>query len=305
MSIHFNPQRQLEQDIHLTLFDPMPLLPWYQREFPHELELFKWGGIHPEIQTPLRNPYTGNAETRDFRNIGEHCLAVAELARFLAEGLEAQGILTKEQVRHTISRALLHDVAKPYEIMRLEAEKLGLVREVHGEKALSELSSMLQQAGVAPKLADAIAFTGEEAGHCAIKDFFDPSQAVLTLKPGNFTAKIIHLADGMTYTGRPLDGKRAPTAYLPFSKREEHSQLAQKYPYLYNRGLALNSENVFYEVHTDECSREDITFVGTYIFLEQTLSTFVANELCYHLSLSGTEDPESRLLHSYQSTHSS
>ena len=77
--------------------------------------------MHPVDGTlkPIFNPYTAKFEAHDFRNIAEHSVCVALATLRIATQLVATENLEINQLRELARRALLHDLNKPYEILRL------------------------------------------------------------------------------------------------------------------------------------------------------------------------------------------
>lgn len=131
----------------LTHVDVQKSIANFEKAYPMEMSVLKLGGVYPrEGSAETVNPYTGEKDTEYFGNIGEHCVSVAECADILTEQfLGAENPLRK----HTVSRALVHDAGKRFEIMRKKAVKAGKINDAYSPKAYATIRPILENAGVA------------------------------------------------------------------------------------------------------------------------------------------------------------
>jgi hypothetical protein len=230
-------------------FSPREFVKWYEKRFSHQMEVLYIGGVHPSKENKsLLNPYTNETNKEDFRNIGEHCLAVAYCAGVLAnyvlgandpreknfvirmlrkKEMQERELRKKEMQERAlleeeiVSRALVHDVAKGFEIMRKdvvekneemneEGSNIIMVMDPYSVDAYQAIGPILKKQGVAPHIAEYMAHAGEETGHNSLKSFVEIKDGTPVLKTkDNLSDMIVHLADDMTYTPIPREDKKA------------------------------------------------------------------------------------------------
>lgn len=226
--------------------DVSTLIPEYTSRFPKEMSILKIGGVYPgEKPDILVNPYTRKAETEYFGNIGEHCIAVAQCAEILANELVGKD---HPQTRSIITRALVHDATKRFEIMRQAAVEDGILHNAYSESAYATIKPLLEEEGVSEEISDYMVHAGEETGHISLASFVELKDEKPVLKTeDNLAEMIIHLADDMTFTPIVKEGEKAKTFFLTTHERMQASDFQTRYPFLYNEGFGFDSRgNIIY-----------------------------------------------------------
>lgn len=286
-SIHFT-------DTEVKPFDPLSQLDRFEREFPEQMKLFRLVGIHPTESSNPVNPYTKATSTENFSNIGEHCIAVAHCASKLAAVLEQQEFISDDDARWITERALVHDLNKPFEIMRRDAQKAGLAEDVYSVTAYEKLRPLLDKAGISPDLSEYLIKAGAETGHNSLKTFIVAGpNGYEGLVSGMIAEKIVHLADDMTFTNNPKEGQRPITAFMTCWERMLASQFIEKYPFLWNEGLVATDFGTIIAVRDLTKIPEGQKKIGNYAELQVRVANSIARELQLLVDPTSPEKPES------------
>jgi hypothetical protein len=281
-------------DTEVKLFDPLSQLDRFEKEFPQQMKLFRLVGIHPTESSNPINPYTKETSTENFSNIGEHCIAVAHCASKLAAVLVQQGLISDEDARWITERALVHDLNKPFEIMRRDAQKAGLAEDVYSVTAYEKLKPLLDEAGISPDLSEYLIKAGAETGHNSLKTFIVAGpDGYEGLVSGMVAQKIVHLADDMTFTNNPKDGQRPITAFMTCWERMLASQFIEKYPFLWAEGLVASDSGAITGVRDLRQIPEGQKEIGNYAELQVRVANSIARELQLLVAPSSPEKPES------------
>ncbi|MFN5062766.1 MAG: HD domain-containing protein [Pseudomonadota bacterium] len=281
-------------DTEVKPFDPLSQLDRFEIEFPEQMKLFRLVGIHPTESTNPINPYTKATSTENFSNIGEHCIAVAHCASKIAALLVQQGLITDEDARWITERALVHDLNKPFEIMRRYAQKAGLAEDVYSVTAYEKLKPLLDEAGIAPELSEYLIKAGAETGHNSLKTFIVAGpDGYEGLVSGMVAEKIVHLADDMTFTNNPKEGQRPITAFMTCWERMLASQFIEKYPFLWNEGLVASDSGAITGVRDLKQIPEGQKIIGNYAELQVRVANSIARELQLLVDPGSPEKPES------------
>lgn len=214
-------------------------LPDFESRFPLEMSMLRLGGVYPkERNKETVNPYTGEIDTDYYGNIGEHCLAVALCTEIITDN-----VLGKDhpQKRAIVSRALVHDSTKRFEIMRGKAMAAGIIDDAYSQKAYDTIKPLLEKKGIALDIIEYMVKAGSETGHISFPDFLELRDGVPVLKTENNLAEmIVHHADDMTYTPIVQTGETANTHFLTVSERMEASNFPKRYLFLYKEGLGFD-----------------------------------------------------------------
>ncbi len=286
-SLHFT-------DTEVKPFDPLSQLAHFEREFPEQMKLFRLVGIHPTESTNPLNPYTKELSSENFSNIGEHCIAVAHCASKIASALVKQQLITEEDAHWITERALVHDLNKPFEIMRRNAQKVGLAEDVYSVSAYEKLKPLLDEAGIPPELSEYLIKAGAETGHNSLKTFIIAGpDGFEGLVRGMVSEKIVHLADDMTFTSNPKDGQRPITVFLTCWERMLASQFIEKYPSLWNEGLVASDDGSITGVRDLKQIPEGHKVIGDYAELQVRVANTIARELQLLVDPGSREKPES------------
>jgi len=261
-------------------FEPERYLREVERRFPTEMGLQYLTGIHPEFVGRVIDPYTNRPSEESFTNIGEHCLAVAWCAERIARALEDAGALNAAERDTIVSRALVHDLTKPYEILRRNAARAGAPIEVYSVGAYQRVADLLPGNGLSPDLARYLAEAGRETGHSSLKDFVvvspDGFQGIV---PGRLAEKIVHLADDMTSTSIPCPGDRAATEFLTPAERMETGNFRLRYPFLWKEGLGTTSSGDIVSLSDIGQPPPGVVPIGSYAELQIKVASAIAREI--------------------------
>ena len=241
----------------VPLFDAEAAYRSLSPEFQDELALLLRNGVHPFVEAAVFNPYTDTLDQRDFRNVGRHSLAVAHAAEVLGTELFKEGLVSMRDVRRMISRALIHDADKRFEIMKADAVRAGLRDQEQVPRRKRFVTSALS---------DPLAEPGSETGYQSLEHFLTVDiDGSVALTEGLWVEKVVHLADDMTSEMR----------FVTPADRIELSNFRQKYPKLFLEGLAVSDENGILRapLHVPLYGAE---FLGSYAAVQ----LYVANSLC-------------------------
>lgn len=277
------PEYRVDSDIHH--FDPLSRLAEFESQFPNELALFKTVGIHPTAAQTVQNPYTGMSAADNFTNIGEHCLAVAHCAEKISGALVQAGLITVEDARWIVQRALVHDLSKPFEIMRRDAQRSGASIEVYSVSAYEKLKPILLASGVSDELAEYLVCAGKETGHNSLRDLIVAGpDGFAGLVTGRLAEKVVHLADDMTFTSIPKGGAKPITAFFTCWERMLASNFIEKYPFLWREGLAAESGGEIAAVGDVSNTAPGQRLLGHYAELQVLVANAIAREIQLLLS---------------------
>lgn len=252
-------------------------LPDFESRFPVEMSILRLGGVYPrERNEGVVNPYTGELDTEYFGNIGEHCLAVALCAEIITDNLLGKDDPRKRTI---VSRALVHDSTKRFEIMRKKAVKTGLIDDAYSAKAYDTIRPMLEEKGVAKDIIDYMANAGSETGHLSFINFVYLHNGNPALKTeDNLVEMIVHLADDMTHTPITSAGETSNTYFLTTPERMEASNFPERYPFMHREGFGFDKEGkpVFVK---DVLEHQRLFHVKTYAEWQ----VWIASEIAKHL----------------------
>ena len=271
------PSNALPQAQFLSAYEveirPLAWLGLFSTLFPGEMKLLERAGIHPVRSDLFRNPYAPDDREYDFRNIGEHSIAVAASARVLARALVEANAMETRLFRRTVQRALLHDIAKPFEVLywrsggeagNAQQPREDLVRTL-GHSIPSYLLQLARTAGV-------------EAGHSSFRHFLETdSNLNIRLRPQMLAEKVVHLCDTFVSSSVPADGSPATTSLVTPGERAYRCE--HRYPFMSNGGLALRSNGDIVDVDDRYAIEAGSTFIGTY----SEIQVFVAEQISLEL----------------------
>jgi hypothetical protein len=272
-------------------FDPLTQLARFEQEFPAQMKLFRFVGIHPTETVHPMNPYTKEISSESFSNIGEHCIAVAHCASVIAHALVVRGILTEDDARLITERALVHDLNKPFEIMRRNAQKNGFTEDVYSISAYEKLQPLLIETGIEASLSEYLVNAGAETGHNSLRMFIKAGpNGYDGLAQGMIAEKIVHLADDMTFTNHPKEGQSAVTVYMTCDERMIASHFHEKYPFLWSEGLVARQGGEILPVKDLSTIDEGLKVIGSYADLQVKVANAIARELQLLLEPESTEE---------------
>lgn len=280
-------------DTSIQHVDIGPHITRFEREFPQELVLLREVGIHPLLSKQAFDPYRGELSTKNFSNIGEHCIAVALAAERIALRLAEAGMLSTDEIHSVVGRALVHDLNKPYEIMRRDAQKGGSPEDIYSVSAYQALIPHLQSSGASPELVEYMKHAGSETGHTSLAQFLSVGpDGIQGLIPDSLVLKIVHLADDITFTSSPPEGVPSVTSFLTPWERMLASHFIEKYPFLWSEGLGLNETGSFVSIRDVKQPVEGTRLLGSYADLQVLVSHLISRELKLYLDPAAPESPE-------------
>ena len=281
-------------------FEPLHHVKTFNSRFPQAFDLFRFAGMHPHDHPSPRllNPYTGQVEFYDFRNIGEHSLAVGIAALKLATALAAVGMLRPGEVEGVTNRALLHDLNKPYEILRRarsDPRSRDSVTNIYHENAYRNVYTLLRKRGCATSVAQTISRAGTETGHTSLKRLLQLTPlGTVELVPGHYAEKIVHLADDMTLSTKPRDPSGRRHAFLTPWERLVASDLLETscgYSWLTHSGLVASRGRLYdcFDLAHPPVGSE---IVGSYATLQLLAAHLICCEFQQLLDPDSTLPPE-------------
>ena len=277
----------------LQAYNPLDHINTFQARFPAEMELLRLAGLHPSQPTRPINPYTLLQSTESFSNIGEHCIAVAHCASMIASPLVRRGVLSAEDAHWITATALLHDANKPFEIMRRDAQRAGLIDDAYSVTAYEQLGPLLEAVGVSRDSAERLSNAGSEAGHNSLRLFITAEpDGSWSLKPGLTREKIVHLADDMTFSSNPPYPHERITAFMRCEERMRAAKCDKKYPFMWTEGLAIHHSGEIAAVRDINVISADETLLGSYAELQVQVSRLISRELQLLIEPASDADPE-------------
>lgn len=278
-------------DASIRPFDPLKYLTYFETRFPKELKLLYAVGIHPQFKGRIINPYTKQPETQSYSNIGLHSLAVAFCAMRIADALFAEGLISEEKLKWIVERALIHDLAKPYEIMRKAANRNFLDASYD---AYEELKRLLVDIEMPKEVIEYLVTSGKETGHNSLKDFIqcNADGRFTGVVKGNLAEKVIHLADDMTFTTVQCNGSKPFTTFFTCWERMLASQFIERYPWMWTHGLGRTKDDSIISISDLSNPSPGVKVIGSYAELQARVADCIAQELQMSLKPSSKTPPQ-------------
>lgn len=275
--------RRLNQPINLELFQSI-----FQKYFAQELEILKKLGVSPESgPTRFFDPFgVNNFVSDDFSNIGEHCMAVAGcamlIAQFIGEDISKGSKIAKE----VVNRALLHDALKPWEVFLARAFRNNKIsrEEYYLESIFDRTIEVLISLGLAPEVAEAL--VRDYGSECDVRECFGyflkvESGGEVGLKEGDLAKKIVHLADNMTCSVLPVEGRKSQHYFLTTSERLILSEADKRYPWALKAGIGVSKENCIRHTPDSASSSGELRIIYNIHEALVALSHVIAQELTH------------------------
>jgi len=261
--------------------DVPKVIPNFETAYPMEMSVLRLGGVYPRETTEKTvNPYTDELVTEYFGNIGEHCIAVALCSDILTDILGKDNPV-KGQI---VSRALVHDAGKRFEIMRKEAVKAGKIDDAYSPKSYETIRPILEKAGVASDVIDYMARAGQETGHNSLASFISIRDGHPALITNSLPDMIVHLADDMTFTPIVLAEESAQTAFVTIEERMRLFDFPNRYPSLYREGFGFDGEGKTVIVKDINQAPAELTHVKTYADWQVWVATEICRDLVSRIS---------------------
>ncbi len=195
--------------------------------FPGAFEIMKKMGVHPDsgIQEFL-NPVSEVVQQENFSNIGNHVCCVGLVADALSSALLQAGVISVQQGKVIVERALLHDVAKPFQIFMIRAAARGVLpRDAFTEQDeyLNRVVPFLESRGLSNREACSILFDyGSETGSepARMMNFISADCMGLNLLVNaSLESQIVHLSDDFVGSTKPSASQMARDFVLTTRER--------------------------------------------------------------------------------------
>ncbi len=277
----------------LEKINPIAYYHEFRDRFPEEVWYFKVVGIDPTKPEAILNPYTLRISEDRFTNIGEHCIAVAVCASRITAALVEKGVIDAETADRIVARALIHDLNKPFEIMRREAKKACLAADVYSVAAYEKVLDLLARTGYAAKHVDYIRRSGSETGHNSLAQFLRVgSRGEVQLVSDNLADKIVHIADDMTFTSRPDAHGEWVTHFLTCGERMTASQFKEHYPFLWSEGLMINKSGLIVPYQVESEITPPAQRIGNYAALQLGVASAICAEIKEYVAPDDSRDAD-------------
>lgn len=256
----------------------------FKKMFPIAFKIMEIGGIHPDKQKAIPNPYLNNeSDEEDYSNIGEHCIAVAICAKKIADALKEKKLIDQATSDYIIIHSLIHDVNKVFEIFRKKAKETGQPIEVHDRAAYESVYDILCEKYPYHPLFEYLKFAGEETGHNSLPEFVELNEnnEPILKKNLTFEEKIVHLADDLTASPSQEKTINDETKFVTFAERMDLGNFSQKYPFLFKEGFGFHEcgKPIIIKNCQDKSVAKGVKCVKTYAEWQ----TFVAKRICDEL----------------------
>lgn len=238
-------------------------VPLFEQQYPEIFDLFYKVGIHPTKPSTMPSLYLSRSFAPHRPNIGLHSIGVALCAQALALALGTHPGTPGVNLDIITRRALLHDVGKPFELMRRDTRNDA--HSVYSHDAYGEVYRLLLNAGMSELDAETVVTSGVDAGHLSVRRFlYVDRNGDLRIIAGNVPGKIIHLADSLVLTTVPTDAKPSQTTLLTPRSRILSGEAKQRYPWLWDMGLGLDGDREIVEIPDIRSSHPGVSMIGSY-----------------------------------------
>lgn len=258
----------------------------FEKEHPIAFRLMEIGGVHPDRIIEIPNPYLdGEIDREDFRNVGEHCIAVGICAKRIADSLVGKGVLEAASRDEIVLRALMHDSNKRFEVMRKKAQKAGRDVDVYGDKGYETMFQYISMQN--PELVQTIGTylksAGSETGHNSLKDFVcvnEQGQPYLNYR-AQLPEMIVHLADDMTAS------VHGSTQWVTCEERTLICNFKERYPFIYKEGFGFDAEGNTVLVKDVSMPPQGLRSVKTYVEWQLVVAKLISEEIVWMLGEEG------------------
>lgn len=274
-------------------FDSSIYLQWFEKRFPRALEAFYLCGIHPTRPRSLYDPFA-KTDAGAFPNIGLHGLAVGLCAARIAGRMLGVGAISHNEAALSIERALIHDVAKPFELFRQRAfrtDRRSATRFAQPEDIEQGLRSLHPPLEMIAYIAGA----GNETGGDTLPSLLRSSAGAPYLISGELPRKIVHFVDNMTLTPFSASEKVSRSTFLTCAERLVAGNNHTRYPHMLTDMLVEHSDGsvelILDLVHVPEGAR----LLGSVFGGEIYAARLIAKELAAPYGLDPSACPEQYL----------
>lgn len=274
-----------------------------EKEFPIAFSILEIGGVHPDKQEPMTNPYLCNLEQNkldkeNFGNVGEHCVSVAICANKIADALLKEGLIDKNTYSGAIGRALIHDANKRFEVFRRKAQKEEVLIEVYNKSAYETMYEEIIKTGIqeSEPLVEYLKNAGKETGHSSLVDFIEIYKEGNPSLKKNLTIEemIVHLADDMTASPLQEKTQNTETEFTTIKERMELGNFPDRYGFLYEEGFGFDENNNSVILENCSVSQEasNLKLIKTYTEWQQIVAADICKKLQCMIDSENNDDPE-------------
>lgn len=277
-------------DTSVPAIDSTVLVDWLNTEFAPVANLFRKVGIHPVDVSPVYNPYTKEMESESWGNVGAHCIAVGFAAKTVAEELAKVGAVEHADIKKITTRALIHDVLKPFEKFRAKHLKTNS-GDAYTPAAYESVKPHIEGMFDDPGLVSYLMSAGRETGHNSKAHFIKTEgQHWRGGLRGTIAEQIVHLVDDMTSTGLGTGGQ-VTNVYLTPWERMLQSNFLDKYPFMRTEGLGVDAHGEIIPLRDLQKIPEGIVILGSYWDLQVQVSDAICHKFQSILDSSSQAHP--------------
>jgi hypothetical protein len=282
------------------------LAAFYKEKFKKEqaaaFEILQLGGVHPDHQEPMSNPYMeGGMDNENFGNIGEHCIDVGICADKITTALESTKQIPPDEKHTIVHQAIVHDSNKRFEVMRRKAQKAGRPLEVYSRSAYETMFSVLQAKGHNEADLEYLKTAGRETGHSSLVNFIkmNPDGTVDIRTDRTLAELIVHAADDMVAS--PLKDaktgdfitKNTTTKFVTVSERMDLGNFENRYPFLYEEGIAFDEAGNAVEVKSEQSAKDkNLRGFKNYAYWQAEATKLICAKLKDLIARDNPKDPE-------------
>ena len=282
------------------------LAAFYKEKFKKEqataFEILKLGGVHPDYQEPMPNPYMeGEMDNENFANIGEHCIDVGICADKIATALENAKQIPSDEKHTIVHQTIVHDSNKRFEVMRRKAQKADRPLEVYSRSAYETMFSVMQAKGYNEADLEYLKTAGRETGHSSLVNFIkmNPDGTVEIRTDRTLAELVVHMADDMVAS--PLKDvktgdfvtKNSTTKFVTVAERMDLGNFESRYPFLYQEGIAFDEAGNAIEVKSEQSAREkDLHGFQNYAYWQAETTKLICAKFQDLINRDNKKDPE-------------
>lgn len=269
----------------------------FEKEHAVAMAVLDIGGVHPDKQAPMLNPYLeiGELDAENFGNIGEHCVAVGCCAEQIADALIAAGAIDAAEKGAIVGRAIIHDANKRFEVYRRKAQKAGAPVEVYSRSAYDTMYDVLQDKDMTGPLVEYVRHAGKETGHTSLSQFVQLQEDGGSALRQDLTLHemIVHLADDMVASPLPGQTQNTDTRLVTIDERMMLGNFSERYPFLFVEGFGFRDDGTVSEVKDAVANQDGTIREGrTYADWQQRVARWICEKLQQSIDPESSIDPE-------------
>jgi hypothetical protein len=209
----------------------------------------------------------------------------------------AKVVISGDQAKEIVDRALVHDANKRFEVFRRKAKAAGREVDIYTPSAYQTMYDKLKASGVDDQLMlEYIKRAGKETGHGSLTDFISLNEhGEPVLKPtATLGEMVVHLADDSVASPLPGKTKNTETKLVTVGERMELGNFPARYPFLYKEGFGFDASGspVIVKDVSSDFEIKDLRSVKTYAEWQPLVARLICEHFKDMLEKDGQEDPE-------------